>query len=123
MTETKHKGNAGEETVCNYLKNKGYIIAARNYRTRGGEVDIIAMNRTTVAFVEVKLRRRSEFSAPREAVDEYKQQKLSLAASEYMQSTQCILSPRFDVAEVISDGGIEINYIENAFALEDTLWI
>ena len=51
---TKITGNAGEEKASQYLIQKGYSIIARNFRTKGGEVDIIAVKDNVVVFVEVK---------------------------------------------------------------------
>lgn len=126
MTEKRAKGNAGESLVCEYLKDKGYIIAARNYTTRLGEIDIIAENRSLLAFVEVKTRTENGFILPREAVDKHKQRKIAAAAGEYVQKTCNSLPVRFDVAEVVISGNekadMKINYIENAFLPEDMFW-
>lgn len=128
MTGDKIFGQLGEEAVCKYLKTHGYVVAARNYKTRSGEIDIVAVNREVVAFVEVKTRKRSDLSTPKEAVNAYKQERIISAASIYTMRTNWGLDVRFDVAEVIVDDGIngqtaEINYIENAFTAEDSMWI
>lgn len=129
MTGNKSFGNRGEMAVEKYLKSAGYIIAARNYRTRAGEIDIIAQNRNIVAFVEVKTRSANSMIAPREAVDIHKQSRIAAAAAFYISRTSCVLDPRFDVAEVIVDPedingqSVTINYIENAFTPEESLWI
>ncbi len=129
MTEEKRRGNAGEDIVCRYLRDKGYIIVARNYKTRLGEIDIIAESRDTLVFVEVKTRKNSLYSSPREAVNLSKQHKIIAAASVYLERSNSPLNIRFDVAEVIihpngiSDSGRLIDYIENAFSAEDGLWI
>ena len=127
MNDKRKKGDAGEEFVCEYLKDKGYIIAARNYKTRTGEIDIIAESRTTLIFVEVKSRKSGRAYLPREAVDLIKQQKIASAAGEYVARKQSDLALRFDVAEVIffgdNEDSMEINYIENAFSPEDMFWV
>lgn len=127
MTEKRIKGNKGEDLVCEYLRKKGYIISAKNYTTRLGEIDIIAENRETVCFVEVKTRKYSAFSTPREAVDVRKQIRISRAAGEYIRKTKSPFNIRFDVAEVIYFGNEseeeKINYIENAFVPEEGFWI
>ena len=127
MNRKKIKGDLGEGLVCDYLRDKGYIIVARNYKTRMGEIDIIAQNRDTVAFVEVKARKKTSNYLPREAVDKSKQHRIASAAGEYIARTQNALTVRFDVAEVIFFGdnkeSAKINYIENAFLPEDMYWI
>ncbi len=129
MNDTKRLGDAGEDIVCRYLRDNGYIIVARNYKTRLGEIDIIAESRDTLVFVEVKSRKSSLYSSPREAVNTNKQRRIIAAASEYIERSGSILGIRFDVAEVIvrpngiSDNGRLIDYIENAFSAEDGLWI
>ena len=129
MTEAKRRGDAGEDIVCRYLRDKGYIIVARNYKSRTGEIDIIAESRDTLVFVEVKTRKNALYSSPREAVNMSKQRKIIAAASNYIERSGSILNIRFDVAEVIvrpdgiSDNGRLIDYIENAFSAEDGLWI
>ncbi len=72
--ETKEFGNRGEDWAVEMLKKKGYEILQRNYRKRGGEIDIVAFDPTTkeTVFVEVKSRRNRTFGAPEEAIDERK---------------------------------------------------
>ena len=50
-------GAAGEKAAAKYLRRRGYRIVARNYRCRGGEIDLIALDADTIVFVEVKTRR------------------------------------------------------------------
>ena len=76
-------GPWGEALAAEYLRKKGWRIEAMNYRTRLGEIDIIASNRQYLVFCEVKLRKSANFAAAREFVDARKQQRL-------------ILQPEFD---------------------------
>lgn len=62
----------GEETACKYLINHGYKIIERNFRRRYGEIDIVALDRQTLAFVEVKTRKSKEFGSPLEAITPWK---------------------------------------------------
>ena len=62
-------GKLGEESVCAYLKKQGYKIAARNYRIKGGEIDIVAENGDYIAFVEVKARKPDSLVTGFEAVN------------------------------------------------------
>ena len=89
-----------------------------NYRTRLGEIDIIACDSEYIMFVEVKTRGESSIALPREFVDSSKQKKIISTANIYMSTFGCDLQPRYDVAEVYLDKNgkaKEINYIENAF--------
>ena len=56
MGKTQTSGNSGEEMTAKFLKGRGYIISARNYRSRFGEIDVIAENNEMILFVEVKTR-------------------------------------------------------------------
>ena len=117
MSRQKFTGGDGEARTADYLAQRGYTLIARNYHSRWGEIDLIAENGTYLAFVEVKTRRDSGFSAPREAVTPAKQRKLRMTALCYLQNCPTDLQPRFDVAEVFlaPDGRGSIEYFENAF--------
>ena len=69
-------GKQGETKAKNYLKRRGYQILESNYRTKAGEIDLIAQNRKYLVFVEVKLRKSDRFAMAREYVDSRKQEKL-----------------------------------------------
>ena len=119
-TEARLLGQWGEEQVADKLRRDGWIITARNFRCRMGELDLVAENGTFLAFVEVKLRKDDRFASACEAVTLSKQRKLRTAAQFYLMSHPTKLQPRFDVAEVYAPQGIRtetpaIYYIENAF--------
>lgn len=120
MGITQNIGNGGEEFVADYIKKKGYIISARNYRTRYGEIDVIAENDDEILFIEVKTRSNRSAVRPYEYVDRSKQRKLFITASIYLQHNGFGLQPRFDVAEVFmsKNGSMSLNYIENAFGAD-----
>ena len=110
-------GRLGEERICAYLNDRGYNIAARNFRIKGGEIDIVAENGDYIAFVEVKSRKPNSMVGGFEAVNRRKQSLIIRTACEYMRRNPNLLQPRFDIAEVIIDRGnvLGIDYIENAF--------
>ena len=113
-------GQWGEEQVAEKLRRDGWIIAARNFRCRFGELDLVAENKIFLAFVEVKLRKNDRFGSACEAVTLSKQRKLRAAAQYYLMCHPTRLQPRFDVAEVYAPQGVRtetpaIYYIENAF--------
>ncbi len=120
MGKTQTIGNKGEAFVAEYLKKKGYIISARNYRCRFGEIDVIAENNDEILFVEVKTRSERSVIRPYEYVNTAKQRKIFITASIYLQNNGFGLKPRFDVAEVFTDDGgkMRLNYFENAFGAD-----
>ena len=106
--------------MADYLRRKGYEVIAAGWRCRYGEIDLIARNRTYLAFVEVKLRKSASYTQAREYVDQRKQQKLITTAQLYLSQYPTKLQPRFDVAEVYAPNGTntacpEINYLKDAF--------
>jgi len=110
-------GKTGENAVCEYLEKQGYTIAVRNYRIKGGEIDIIAVNSYFTAFVEVKSRRPDCLVTGFEAVDERKKRLIVKTASDYCMKYPSDLQPRFDIAQVTVENGrvLGIEYIENAY--------
>ena len=113
-------GQWGEEQVAEKLRRDGWTIVARNFRCRMGELDLVAENKTFLAFVEVKLRKDDRFASACEAVTASKQRTLRTAAQYYLMRHPTRLQPRFDVAEVYAPQGVRteapaIYYIENAF--------
>lgn len=97
------KGAVGELLAARYLRKHEYTLLAANYRTRFGEIDIIAANRKYIAFVEVKQRNSAAISTPQEAVTAEKQQKILRTAALYLQTHPTKLQPRFDVISVVMD--------------------
>ncbi|MCK4570613.1 YraN family protein [Candidatus Bipolaricaulota bacterium] len=94
------RGDESEEKACYFLKQKGYRILARNWRTRAGELDIIARDGGILVFVEVKARSGDGFGGPEAAVDRAKQRRLISAALAFMEVTKCELPTRFDVVAI-----------------------
>jgi len=91
------QGQVAEDDACRLLRGSGYEIVARNWRTRQGEIDIVARDGSTLVFVEVKSRSRSSFGGPETAVDSGKQRRLVAAARDFLGRTGCGLPVRFDV--------------------------
>ena len=104
--------------MARYLEERGCTILDRQWRCRGGELDLVARERSgIVCFVEVKLRGAGAIGLPREFVDGRKQRRLRLAASLYLAEKGLDDAPaRFDVAEVLEEGGrLRIHYLADAF--------
>ncbi|CZT55604.1 hypothetical protein BN3661_00684 [Eubacteriaceae bacterium CHKCI005] len=110
------KGVFGEQIATILLEKKGYAIVDRRYRTRWGEIDIIAQKERYLVFVEVKTRSLSAITAPKEWVDAAKQRHIVKTASLYWMEHGPDLQPRFDVVEIVLTGDRPlVRHIENAF--------
>ena len=106
-------GGAGETSARAYLERKGMRVLETNYRRPTGEIDIIARQKKTLVFVEVKRRSSLRYGRPCEAVNRDKQRHILRTAQLYLQEKDLVDAPvRFDVIEVLPDG---ISHIENAF--------
>jgi putative endonuclease len=111
-------GRRGEDLAHRYLRNQGYTIVARNFRTRSGsgEVDLIGWDGETLAFVEVKTRATDEYGTPDRAVDAQKRRKLLIAARDYtnhaMVEWDCA---RFDVVSVVMEHPPRISLLKDVF--------
>ena len=118
---TKQIGDLGENFAAKLYEKLGFTVAARNYHSRYGEIDVIAENSDTLCFIEVKTRKQASMGTPAEAVDFRKRKKLTLTAMKYLGENECCKQPRFDVVEVWQQDGkiISYNLIENAFWAED----
>lgn len=119
----RRRGQAGERIAQEHLLANDYSILSVNFRTRYGEIDIIARDGGTVAFVEVKARRNKKFGEPFEAVSPRKQQQIKRMASIWLAANQGEESLRgcefrFDVISILLDadgGAAELLHLEDAF--------
>ena len=117
MSNRKALGNRGEAEVAGYLRKKGYLLLASQWRCRFGELDLVAKSkRGEICIVEVKLRSENSIALPREFVDSRKQARLRTAAAAYLSQHEIDAPVRFDVAEVYQEQGrLRVEYLENAF--------
>lgn len=118
------KGAIGETIAARFLRDKKYTILAANYRCRFGEIDIIAADRSYIAFVEVKTRRADALYTPREAVTAAKQRRILQTAAMYLSRNPIERQPRFDVIEVVTAIDdpmhvVELNHILGAYEAGD----
>ena len=104
MTYARQRlGEEGESLACDELEKLGYTIIERRYRTRFGEIDVIANDQGTVVFVEVKTKTDCTFSDPVESVTKQKQRRLVSMAEQYVAYQRLDDTPcRFDVVAVDS---------------------
>ena len=110
-------GIQGENLAVAELERRGYAILARRYRTRHGEIDIVARDGETVVFVEVKAKDTAEFGSAAEAVGARKQKRIVSMAVDYLARNRLTNSPcRFDVVAI--DDGAVLTYYKGAFVAE-----
>ena len=110
-------GQTGEDLACRELERRGYAILARRYRVRGGELDIVAREGSTVVFVEVKARRTRAFGDAAEAVGFVKRRRITQLAQDFIARHRLTNCPfRFDVVTIhLNEGRPVLEVLRNAF--------
>ncbi len=110
-------GRRGEDIAGRHLRRCGYRILARNYCAAGAEIDLVAADRETLVFVEVKARSSAVFGAPAEAVDSRKAQRIRRAASVYLRQNKAeARAARFDVVAITGVGrACRLELLKDAF--------
>lgn len=115
---SREVGLRGEDVAVDCLEALGLSIVSRNFRSRFGEIDLIAKDGDTIVFVEVKARRSRQFGKAVEQITKGKQRKIMKAAIEYLRRYGALGScVRFDVLAIdISPGGeVRIEHVKGAF--------
>ena len=120
MAKPNLLGPWGEALAAEFLRKRHYEVVACNYRSRFGEIDLIARNKKMIVFVEVKLRKNDQFVQAREYVGIQKQERIRSTALMWLQTHPTELQPRFDVIEIYASDGIrtaapKIIHLEDAF--------
>ena len=115
MSKNIEIGRKGESIAIDYLLRKGYTILEKNYSYRRFEIDIIAKQKDTIIFIEVKTRRSRDFGYPEEAVDNRKIRHILNCADHYIYQTQWKGNIRFDVLSILINPKLSIDHIEDAF--------
>lgn len=122
--ERRDTGNIGEKLARDYLKKHGYSIVQTNFRCRNGEVDIIARQKKTLVFVEVRTKRNLEYGTPEESITRTKSHRLRATAYYYLKSLEKQpASWRIDFVAVElddQDKATRIELIENAVGEEES---
>lgn len=109
-------GNKGEMLAARYLADKGFAVLEYNWRSGHKEIDLIAIERNVLVFVEVKTRSNEFYGDVREAVTPRKMRNVILAAEAYMELKKIDLPVRFDVITVVPVGDTHIiEHIREAF--------
>lgn len=118
--ENLSTGKSGEKLAADFLRKSGYKIIATNYRNRLGEIDIIARDKDTLCFVEVKTRTSDRYGSPKEALSYSKQRHMAKAALFYLKEKGLLEKrARFDLVSIT---GIkekpQFELLQNAFELD-----
>jgi len=115
----KEAGRAGEAAALEYLQRAGLQLVLRNFRCKGGEIDLVMLDGTTLALVEVRYRSSEKFGGAAASVTWRKQLRLAIAA-EYLLLARHELRrypARFDVVAISAAPEYKINWIRNAFTV------
>jgi putative endonuclease len=116
MAESHSLGEQGEELAAGHLVEKGYKILHRNWKSGKMELDIVAENKESVVFVEVKTRSEKFLAEPQNTISREKQRFMLYAAENYIKRYNINKDSRFDVITIISNGkSITVEHLENAF--------
>ncbi|MCG6537449.1 MAG: YraN family protein [Syntrophales bacterium LBB04] len=122
MDIRSHFGKQGEEETARYLAAQGFKIVARNYRKMYGEIDLIATNKDTLIFVEVKMRQTEYFDLSN-VITPSKQRKIIAVAKDFLaryEREHYGKVYQFDVALLTQENGqLKLTYIPNAFCPEE----
>ena len=116
--QRKQLGAKGEKLAVEFLESQGYSIIEKNFRNYLGEIDIIAKDKDTICFIEVKTRKSDRYDSPFEAVSRRKQTQIIRVALSYLQKTRQMDSKvRFDVVGIDyeKEESKRIAIIKNAF--------
>ncbi|MCB5251646.1 MAG: YraN family protein [Candidatus Cloacimonadaceae bacterium] len=118
--QSKNLFHTGEDLAANYLIRKGYNILERNYRIKGGEIDIIAQNDNTLIFVEVKTRKKHSMKLALMNISYNKQKRISLTAERYINQypENVKKNIRFDIIIAFyysENNTYRIEHLEDAF--------
>ncbi|HTU69148.1 MAG TPA: YraN family protein [Candidatus Baltobacteraceae bacterium] len=109
---TSRKGRRGEDVAAAFLTECGYRVIARNLRTPGGEIDLVAVDGSTLVFVEIKRREGHTFGSALAAVDARKRHRLRAIAADYAQ----IVAPRARIRfDIVTIDGNRLALHRNAF--------
>lgn len=116
MAKHNDIGKTGEQLAVDYLIEKGYSVIERNWIHGKLEIDIIAIYKGQIVFIEVKTRTDDWFAEPKDAVNKKKIRNIVRAADAYIKINSINLEPRFDIVDIVGDiGDMKIEHIEDAF--------
>ena len=108
-------GARAEALAANWLERHGLLVLARNFRVRGGEIDLVCRDGKSLVFVEIRLRRNGHFGGAAASITAAKRRRIVLAAQHYLAGKPAC-DCRFDC--VLIDGG-QLEWVPNAFTADD----
>lgn len=109
-------GQQAEDAALDHLQRQGLKLLARNYRCRGGEIDLVMEQGRTLVFVEVRYRSNPRFGSALDSVDPRKQAKLLHCAQHYLTSQRLNRPARFDVVAFVPEGNtVRLHWVKDAF--------
>ena len=114
-------GRRAEDQALQYLADAGLRLLSRNFRRRGGEIDLVMIDGDCLVFVEVRFRHTAGFAHPGLTVDRRKQRKITRTAALFLAANARLarLAVRFDVVAIVGDGTDGIEWIRDAFRPDD----
>jgi putative endonuclease len=116
---TSVNGQRAEELAARFLERRGLAVLARNFRCRGGEIDLVCRDRKALVFVEVRLRRNAAYGGAGASVTASKQRRVILAAQHYLASQSAADSDcRFDCVLLTGLSDSDIEWVRNAFSAD-----
>lgn len=115
MTEKQDIGQEGEEWAVAFLEKKGFKILERNYRAGQSEIDMIAMDKDCLVFVEVRLRKNSDYGYPEQSLSKAKINAIKRGAQVYMDKRNWLGDLRFDMIAIVKQPDFEITHFEDVF--------
>ncbi len=116
---TGDPGRQAEALAARHLEGRGLRILARNFRCRGGEIDLVCADGPTLVFVEVRLRRNAGYGGAGASITPRKQQRLILAARHYLAAHADATRPcRFDCVLLDDLHGDAVDWLRDAFAAD-----
>ena len=114
---TSSAGKLAEELAARYLENRGLLVVARNFRCRGGEIDLVCRDAKVLVFVEVRLRRNTAYGGAGASITSNKQRRIILAAQHYLAAhAKADSDCRFDCILLDANTENNIEWISDAFA-------
>lgn len=124
MAKHLHTGSRGEDIAEKTLRAQGYTILARNWRYKHLEVDLIALDKDILVFVEVRTRNDSQHGQPYESIGREKEQKLARAANIYLSQQNYDGEIRFDIVSVILPQNLPtgIHFEPEVIVIKDAFW-
>lgn len=117
MAQQQKIGTLGENTAALHLESLGYQILERNWRFSKAEIDIIALDKKIIVFVEVKAKSYTYYGAPEESISAYKENLIIDAAGQYMESINYEDEIRFDIISIVFDKELnpKLSHYKDAF--------